>query len=98
MHDKEQLGITPLPIKDHPPGDVKYTLALAGYENATVQGNVQAGQPLTLSESLKKVRLRTVQSSTRRTDGAQSRNKGESDERNERIKKAFIPYYNVFRP
>jgi serine/threonine protein kinase len=94
LRDKEQLGVTPLPIKDHPPGDVKYTLALTGYDNATVQGIVQPGQPLTLSESLKKARPKTAQSSTRRISTPRN---GESDERSERIKRAFIPYYDVFR-
>jgi hypothetical protein len=97
FREKEQLGVTPLSLKDWPPGEVKYTLALAGYENATVQGNVQAGQPLTFSESLKKARPRTVQSTTRRSNTNSSRPNNETDERSERIKRAFIPYYDVFR-
>jgi hypothetical protein len=97
FQDKEQLGVTPLPIKDHPPGEVKYTLALAGYENATLQGNVLPGQPLILSESLKKTRPRAAQNSTRRANTSSPRSNGESDERSERIKRAFIPYYDVFR-
>jgi serine/threonine protein kinase len=95
LRDKEQIGLTPLPIKDHPPGEVKYTLALAGYDNATVQGIVQAGQPLALSESLKKTRPKTAQNSGRRSSAPRSN--GESDERSERIKRAFIPYYDIFR-
>jgi hypothetical protein len=98
LRDNEQIGVTPLPIQNHPPGEVKYTLTLAGYENASIHGNVQAGQPLTLSESLKKTRPRTVQSSRRRRNGAAPRTNGESDERSERIKRAFIPYYDVFKP
>lgn len=94
MRDKEQIGLTPLPIKDHPPGEVKYTLALTGYDNATVQGVVQAGQPLALSESLKKARPKTAQNSARRSSAPR---KAEGDERSERIKRAFIPYYDVFR-
>lgn len=97
LRDKEQLGVTPLPIKDLPPGEVKYTLTLAGYDNATVHGTVQPGQPLTLSESLKKTRPKTAQNSTRRTNSAASQSNGESDERSERIKRAFIPYYDIFR-
>jgi serine/threonine protein kinase len=97
FRDKEQLGITPLPLPDQPPGEVKFTLALAGYDNATLQGNVQPGQPLTLSESLKKARPRTVQTSTRRPNSTANRPANESDERSERIKRAFIPYYDVFR-
>jgi serine/threonine protein kinase len=97
FQDKEQLGVTPLPIKDHPPGEVKYTLTLAGYENATLQGNVLPGQPLILSESLKKARPRTAQNPTRRANTSSPRSNGESDERSERIKRAFIPYYDVFR-
>jgi hypothetical protein len=97
FQDKEQLGLTPLPIKDHPPGEVKYTLTLAGYENATLQGNVLPGQPLILSESLKKARPRTVQNPSRRANTSSTRSNGESDERSERIKRAFIPYYDVFR-
>jgi serine/threonine protein kinase len=97
LREKEQLGVTPLSIKDWPPGEVKYTLALAGYENATVQGNVQAGQPLTLSESLKKAQPRTVQNASRRSNTSSSRPNNESNERSERIKRAFIPYYDVFR-
>jgi serine/threonine protein kinase len=98
LQDKEKLGVTPLPIKDQPPGEVKYTLALAGYENATVQGNVQPGQPLLLSQALQKSRPRTVQSSNRRSNTSSTRANGDSDERSERIKRAFIPYYDVFRP
>ncbi|HEV2805668.1 MAG TPA: serine/threonine-protein kinase [Chthoniobacterales bacterium] len=97
FRDKEQLGVTPLPIKDHPPGEVKYMLTLAGYENAVVQGNVQPGQSLALSETLKKIRPKTAQNSPRRSDSASSRNKDENEERSERIKRAFIPYYDVFR-
>lgn len=97
LRDKEQLGLTPLSLKDQPPGEIKYVLALAGYENASVQGNIQPGVALTLSESLKKVRPKTVQNSTRRTNPGPTRSNGESDERSERIKRAFIPYYDVFR-
>lgn len=97
VRDNEQIGVTPLPIKDQPPGEVKYTLTLAGYDNATVQGNVQPGQPLALSGSLKKTRPKTSQNSTRRNNTAPSRSNGESDERSERIKRAFIPYYDIFR-
>ncbi|MEN3369297.1 MAG: eukaryotic-like serine/threonine-protein kinase [Verrucomicrobiota bacterium] len=97
LRDKEQLGVTPLPIKNLPPGEVKYTLTLAGYDNATVQGIVQPDRPLTLSESLKKTRPKTVQNSTRKTNSAAARSNGESDERSERIKRTFIPYYDVFR-
>jgi serine/threonine protein kinase len=95
FRDKEQLGVTPLPIKDQPPGEVNYTLTLAGYDNATVQGSVQPGQALTLSEALKKTRPRSVQASSRRTNGAAPRTS--EDERNERIKRSFIPYYDIFR-
>lgn len=95
FRDKEQLGVTPLPIKDQPPGEVKYTLTLAGYDNATVQGSVQPGQALTLSEALKKTRRRTAQTSTGRTNGTAPRTS--EDERNERIKRSFIPYYDIFR-
>lgn len=97
FRDKDQLGVTPLPIKDHPPGEVKYTLTLDGYDNTTVQGNVQPGQLLALSESLKKTHPKSAQNSTRRTNSSPSRSNGESDERSERIKRAFIPYYDVFR-
>lgn len=97
FRDKEQLGVTPLPIKDQPPGEVKYTLTLAGYDTATVQGSVQPGQPLALSEALKKTRPKTAQNSTRRTNGTSPRSNSESDERTERIKRSFIPYYDIFR-
>jgi len=97
FRDKEQLGVTPLPIKDQPPGEVKYTLTLAGYDTATVQGSIQPGQPLALSEALKKTRPKTAQNSTRRTNGTSPRSNSESDERTERIKRSFIPYYDIFK-
>lgn len=101
LRDKEELGVTPLPLTDQPPGEVKYTLALAGYENASVQGSVEGGQPLTLTQSLKKTVQRAAQKAPRKTISADSRGKPipsneESDERSERIKRAFIPYYGIF--
>lgn len=97
MKDKEQLGVTPLPLKDVPPGGVKYTLALNGYENATVEANVEAGQAVTVEQALKKASPRVAQTSSRRRSGTTTK-QGADSERSERIKRAFIPYYGIFKP
>ncbi|HMJ06739.1 MAG TPA: serine/threonine-protein kinase [Chthoniobacterales bacterium] len=101
LHNKEELGVTPLPLKDQPPGEVNYTLTLAGYENALVQGSVQPGQPLTLEGTLKKTPKVARTSPRRQNTGARdhsARTNPAEEERNERIKRAFIPYYDIFKP
>jgi serine/threonine protein kinase len=97
--NKETLGQTPLFLKDQSPGEVKYTVALAGHESASVEGNIRGGESLTLNATLRKMPKATAQRSrSNDSSGAEpthSTNKGE-DERNEKIKRAFIPYYDIF--
>ncbi len=95
MREKEELGKTPLPLRDLPPGSVKYTLTVPGYETAALQGEVQSGQTLNLNGELKKTPRRTEQRTARQTT-TQRRQPNESDERTERIKRTFIPYYGIF--
>ncbi len=42
----KELGVTPLPLTDLIPGDVEYTVALAGYDSAKLKGTIEPGQEL----------------------------------------------------
>ncbi|MDE3084220.1 MAG: PEGA domain-containing protein, partial [Verrucomicrobiota bacterium] len=52
MRSGLRIGSTPLTLKDVPPGEVDYTLALPNYDEATVSGTVEGGQTLTLNSTL----------------------------------------------
>ena len=94
LHGKEQLGVTPLALTDQAPGDVNYVLALKGYENATLQGKLQAGGPPALMAVLKRPSRVANRSARQRSGPSQP---AADEERSERIKRAFIPYYGIFK-
>jgi TonB family protein len=48
----EAIGETPLTLNDQLPGDVTYSLDLAGFMSATVQGKIEPEKTLTLSAEL----------------------------------------------
>jgi TonB family protein len=53
MRNGAAIGETPLTLNDQQPGDVSYTLDLAGYISTTVEGKIEPEQSLTLSGSLR---------------------------------------------
>jgi TonB family protein len=53
MRDGKDIGETPLTLNEQQPGDVSFTLDLAGYISTTVEGKIEAEQALTLNGSLR---------------------------------------------